>query len=432
VKLLDLKARQQSRQITDYYPRKNIGLSLPASTFDYEFLVTGKNFPYNQNQVIRSFIDHGAMLLTLDGSINAAQNKFVLNITCNLEKADLGPRELVVQLQNMKFVISAEYDEIKGRLFVRRISGITFNNNQEAVALPSGTLIALGNRLARESGSTGTAALFQQGREYVRKIVRELGSIQNDGQELAITYYYGNQGDLSEPERIEGYCMKCRKMTQMMNPRQIIFSNKTQAVQGSCSACSTKVFKIGAQFYGKIRDSFLLENVQAYLMAAGWGTFELRTAIEGRYGEVLICDPPTLDGELSAGNQFLEGIAGSLLEVASNNRNKMLLVGKNYDPTRRTLILHFAEHIPLRIKAKQPATSPLSTKKQRRAKLKDKSVDKKTITPIGATEEIDRIIHALESIESGTSGGTNGPVDQKLPEAGVIVEQISSENKTAS
>ena len=327
---------QEKKMISDHYP-KSIGFSFPAKMFDYEFLICGKNVPYTQNQIINVFIENGAMLLALDSSINAPENKFILSICCNLENADLGPVELAVRLHTMKFVMSAEYCEINGRLFGRRMAGIAFNNKRPAVSLHSGTLINLGRRLAKETGSTGTSALYQEGREYAHQIVRELGQFLNQDYEPEYSIYYYGQGVSSDQKIEEAYCMKCRMMRKIQNPRQVILSNRTHALQGTCSTCNTKVFKIGAKIYGKIRGSPLIENAQAFLMSAGWGTFELRSAMEGRFGAVTISDPPTLEGDLAYGNQFVEGLAAGLLEEASSNGNKMMLVGEKYDQNSKTL-----------------------------------------------------------------------------------------------
>jgi len=41
------------------------------------------------------------------------------------------------------------------------------------------------------------------------------------------------------------YCVKCRKKVEIRNPEQIALKNKRPAVQGVCSVCNTKVFRIG-------------------------------------------------------------------------------------------------------------------------------------------------------------------------------------------
>jgi len=41
------------------------------------------------------------------------------------------------------------------------------------------------------------------------------------------------------------YCMKCRKKVEIKNARQITLKNKRPAVQGVCSVCGTKVYRIG-------------------------------------------------------------------------------------------------------------------------------------------------------------------------------------------
>lgn len=179
-------------------------------------------------------------------------------------------------------------------------------------------------------------------------------------------------------------------MRRIQNPRQVLLSNKTHALQGECIICSTKVFKIGPRVYGKIMASALIENAQALLMATGWGTFEFLTAVEGRFGEVVISEPPTLEGDILYGNQFVEGIAAGLLEAASGTRNKMALVGERYDQSTATLRLHFAEQIPIRKSAK-------ATLNVNGTSITERSGKRKIISP---EDEVDRIIGALEKIES--------------------------------
>jgi len=43
----------------------------------------------------------------------------------------------------------------------------------------------------------------------------------------------------------EAYCMKCRKKVEIENPTQVALKNNRPAVQGVCSVCGTKVFRIG-------------------------------------------------------------------------------------------------------------------------------------------------------------------------------------------
>ncbi|MCI0496850.1 MAG: DUF5679 domain-containing protein [Thermoplasmata archaeon] len=44
---------------------------------------------------------------------------------------------------------------------------------------------------------------------------------------------------------VKAYCMKCRKQIEVKNPKQITMKNGKPAVQGTCTKCGTKVFKIG-------------------------------------------------------------------------------------------------------------------------------------------------------------------------------------------
>jgi len=44
---------------------------------------------------------------------------------------------------------------------------------------------------------------------------------------------------------MQAYCMKCRAKREMANPRPVTLKNNRPATQGSCSACGTKMFRIG-------------------------------------------------------------------------------------------------------------------------------------------------------------------------------------------
>ena len=366
------------------------------------------------------------MLQTVDSSVNAYENKFILTVGCNMEHADLGPTEFAVEIQSMKFVISAEYCEMRGRLF-GRLAGLAFNSKHRAVALDAATFIHLGSRLARDTGSMGTAALYQEGREYARRVVEFVGQTLHTSEQLGHTLYFDIEQaeDLEEPP-IQAFCMKCRMMREIRTPRQVLLSNKSHALQGVCAVCATRVFKIGARYYGKIKGGTLIENAQAFLAAAGWGTFELRSAIEGRLGAVTISDPPTIDGEVPPGNQFVEGISAGLLEKASSSGNRMQLVGEKYDRFSRTLTLHFAEQILT--KAKHPA--PLRKIKGRPVKKEIPTQPAaKAIAPINEeVGEVNRIIRSLEKIESEarTSIGQNGEEENKERTGPLVLEPVAA------
>lgn len=43
----------------------------------------------------------------------------------------------------------------------------------------------------------------------------------------------------------DAYCMKCRKKQEIKGAKEITMKNGRQATTGNCSACDTKVFRIG-------------------------------------------------------------------------------------------------------------------------------------------------------------------------------------------
>jgi hypothetical protein len=45
---------------------------------------------------------------------------------------------------------------------------------------------------------------------------------------------------------VTGYCMKCKTQREINNAKQITMKNGRPATEGTCSVCSTRMFKIGA------------------------------------------------------------------------------------------------------------------------------------------------------------------------------------------
>jgi len=44
---------------------------------------------------------------------------------------------------------------------------------------------------------------------------------------------------------MQAYCFKCRAKREIKNAQNIILKNGKPAVQGICSVCGTKVFRMG-------------------------------------------------------------------------------------------------------------------------------------------------------------------------------------------
>jgi len=44
---------------------------------------------------------------------------------------------------------------------------------------------------------------------------------------------------------VKGYCVKCKKKTEMKEPKPVVMKNGRKATKGECPKCGTKMFKIG-------------------------------------------------------------------------------------------------------------------------------------------------------------------------------------------
>ncbi|MBE3095294.1 MAG: hypothetical protein IMZ52_09710 [Actinobacteria bacterium] len=46
---------------------------------------------------------------------------------------------------------------------------------------------------------------------------------------------------------MDAYCVKCKAKVEIKDPKDVIMKNGRPAVNGTCSKCGTKVFKIKAK-----------------------------------------------------------------------------------------------------------------------------------------------------------------------------------------
>jgi hypothetical protein len=405
----------------DYAQNSSIGFSSPGGQFDYEFLIMGRRVPGALNQILSIFLENKLDLLAIHSNKSSNDGKtFRLSICCNLEHSNIDPPEFCAILRKLGFVVGVEYSELESRLFGRARFPLTFFGRERALALRSDALIKLGMRLSREAGSAGTMSLYEGGRSYAKEIVEEIKKILfsevGGDAEGSTGAAYATNSDPTEG-KVQAYCVKCRKMIEPAEVREVVMRNGRKAIQGQCQACSTRVFKIGTLGFRRTLSSPIIDNVQGFLMASGFGTFELRKEPEGKRGCVTILNPPVVNdpstsADIPYGNQFVEGIAAGLLESILGSPNEMKLVGERYLPDKKILDLHFAEYIPL-ISSKEKTSPPkaIGTRSQRaRRKVTrtNKEVRLPQIEPISSLaapevyQEVERIVRSLEQIETQT------------------------------
>jgi predicted amino acid-binding ACT domain protein len=418
-----------------YYPN-NIGYLQPANEFDFEFLIIGKDIPGATYKVINFFLTHYVKLLGIKSLVDEKRKEFSLSLLCDMEDSDIDPKDLANEIRKkMQFVTCLESMEMRGRMFGRSFP-LTFYDKYRAVALGSNTMIRLALRLARKTGAEGPQAMYDEGRLYAKEALsqlreflgRELPEMRRN--ELAQTASYNlieDESDEKEQGVFKGYCVKCRSKREIQSPKQVIFKNNRKAIQGICPICGTTVFRIGAHLNERNRKlarlaSPLIENMQGFLSAAGWGAFELRTAIseEERASSVTILDPPTFEGDIASGNQFLQGIAAGFLETILGVRNEMRLIGEKYRTERRILSLEFAEGIPsiekeihpLRVVHKQKVerkrirSTRFADRRRRQHRRYARRIEANQQQEQEVENEVQKIIRSLEEIEAANQSTT--------------------------
>ena len=45
-------------------------------------------------------------------------------------------------------------------------------------------------------------------------------------------------------DKVEAYCMKCKKKREMVDPKKVKMKNGREAYKGKCKVCGTNMFRI--------------------------------------------------------------------------------------------------------------------------------------------------------------------------------------------
>jgi hypothetical protein len=155
---------------------------------------------------------------------------------------------------------------------------------------------------------------------------------------------------------------------------------------------------------GELRNSLedrsnksLLENSIALLRAMGWGAFHFE--IENRIGKVTVVYPPTFNGEVVSGVDFIDGIAEAIIELL-NGGTRMAVYRETYDKFNRTLTLNLVEkEMVKKLKAK---VVQHKTERRRLELTKEKMALRELDTVIGSLEKMEKVaakISPMEEIE---------------------------------
>ncbi len=152
---------------------------------------------------------------------------------------------------------------------------------------------------------------------------------------------------------------------------------------------------------GELRNSLqedsnevLLENAKALLRAMGWGAFNFD--IQNRIGKVTVIYPPTFNGEVVSGVDFIDGISEVIIELL-NGGTRMAVYRETYDKFNRTLTLNLVEkEVVKRLKQK---VGEHKTERKRLELDKEKMALRELDNMIGSLEKMEKVASKISPME---------------------------------
>lgn len=150
----------------------------------------------------------------------------------------------------------------------------------------------------------------------------------------------------------------------------------------------------------------LIENAKAFLRATGWGAFNFD--IRNRIGRVTVVYPPTFNGEVVSGVDFIDGIAEAICELL-NGGTRMAVYRETYDKFNLTLSLNLVEKEMVRTLKRNAS---LQKTQRKRLELDNQKV---------ALQELDNVIDSLEKMEKVTS--KISPMEE-IEESNVLTQEV--------
>ncbi|HKW04529.1 MAG TPA: hypothetical protein VJN71_04445 [Nitrososphaerales archaeon] len=149
----------------------------------------------------------------------------------------------------------------------------------------------------------------------------------------------------------------------------------------------------------------LIQNMKAFLRATGWGGFSME--MQNRIGRVTVVYPPTFNGEVVSGVDFIDGIAEVVCEL-TNGGTRMAVYRETYDKFNLTLTLNLVEKAMVQ-KLKERKLEEKMERKRLELNLEHKALD-----------ELDTVIDSLEKMEKVTS--KISPMEE-IEESSVITKE---------
>src|SRR5487761_860043 len=150
----------------------------------------------------------------------------------------------------------------------------------------------------------------------------------------------------------------------------------------------------------------LIDNVKAFLRATGWGSVNFE--IQNRIGQETVVYPPTFNGEVVSGVDFIDGIAEAICELL-NGGTRMAVYRETYDKFNLTLSLNLVEKEMVRKLKRRVAEQKTETK---RLELDNQNF---------ALRELDNVIDSREKMEKVAS--KISPMEE-IEENNVLTQEI--------
>jgi hypothetical protein len=271
----------------------------------------------------------GGKILSQKKYEDGNDGEFALSLLCDLDKLDETLDDLVAELCALQDVTNVEATVMKNHVFDGKFFPRALMEQDHVFSTNSSLLFQIQHSVETNEDK---ASLLEVGRDYGVNIGNQI--LQKQGS--------GSSSSKSEKNSS---------------------ASKTQS---------------GAK---ETKDS-LKRNASRFLMLAGWGKFNWES--DGSMERIMIQDPPSLTGGSGAGNIFLHGMVGGVLESFQGKRFKV--VQEHYDEKRRLLMLGLAEYNKAIMLEKKTREDLITTEHH-----------------MSIIEEVEKIINGIEELKKETT-----------------------------
>jgi hypothetical protein len=171
--LTELLARDKhSQSKRKFYPR-NIPFSKPSGNNILEFLILAKDENEAFGKTVAVFSKHNIKLLSMHGSFERETHSLILTFFAEVTGIDLMMEALDREIRALSFVKEVSWVKMAQLVYDQFLFPVKIFDKIRVIVMRADPFLRIEKHMVKTMGSSGSAIMFDEGREYAKETTRQ-------------------------------------------------------------------------------------------------------------------------------------------------------------------------------------------------------------------------------------------------------------------